>query len=241
MPVTIPPLTPMASMRFDRVEPVIAHLSPVSILEIGCGQGSVGARLARHADYVGVEPDALACTVARQRLVGSTGKVVHGDHTRVAAGSRYDVVCAFEVLEHIEHDDDVLAEWIEFIRPGGHIVLSVPAWPSRFGPMDTAVGHFRRYSPDDMAGVLRRAGLIDIKIMLYGWPLGYVLEFARERIARGRADHQTVEERTAGSGRLFQPSAILGPIVRVGTLPFRYIQRIAPGRGTGIVAVATRT
>jgi hypothetical protein len=91
-----------------------------------------------------------------------------------------------------------------------------------------------------MSGLLRRVGLINERVLLYGWPLGYLLEFTRERVARRKvnAEKLTVAERTAGSGRLFQPSLMLGPAVRTGTLPFRYLQRIAPTHGTGIVAVA---
>lgn len=240
---TTVPLTPMGSLRYDLVQRVITGLAPKTILEFGCGQGAVGARLAARTEYLGIEPDAESCAVARQRLASATGRVVHGDHTNLPVGSQYDLVCAFEVLEHIEHDEKVLAEWTEFIRPGGHIVLSVPAWPSRFGPMDTAVGHFRRYSPRDMAGVLERAGLLDVSIRLYGWPAGYVLEFVRERVARNRrarAENATVAERTAGSGRLFQPRAALGPVVRASTLPFCYLQRLVPNHGTGIVATARR-
>jgi SAM-dependent methyltransferase len=237
----IPSLTPMASLRFDLVERLIADVASRSILEIGCGQGAVGVRLAAQADYVGVEPDEQSFAVARERI--AAGKVIMGDHTCVPAGSLYDVVCAFEVLEHIEHDADALADWIRFVRPGGHIVLSVPAWPSRFSPMDTLVGHFRRYSPDDMRDLLYRTGLVDGRVLLYGWPLGYALEFTRQRISRRKADRSTettVADRTAGSGRLLQPSAFLGPALRVGTLPFRRLQRFAPHHGTGIVAVATR-
>lgn len=239
---TAAPLTPMATLRFDLINRVLADISPDTILELGCGQGAAGARLTDRARYVGVEPDPQSCAVAQRRLAGR-GEVLAGDHTSVPAGSVYDLVCAFEVLEHIEHDEKVLAEWVELVRPGGHLLLSVPAWPGRFGPMDTAVGHFRRYSPADLTGVLERAGLTEVRVMLYGWPLGYMLEFTRERVARRRShttEEQSVAERTAGSGRLFQPSAMIGRAVRAGTLPFVYLQRLVPDHGTGIVAVASR-
>lgn len=243
MQISPAPLSPMASLRFDLVERIFAELAPRTIVELGCGQGAVGTRLAAGARYTGVEPDHESCEVARSRLAGTTGQIIAGDHTCLPSDAVYDVVCAFEVLEHIEHDEKALTDWVTLIRPGGHLVLSVPAWPSRFGPMDVAVGHFRRYSPDGLTNVLRGAGLTDVRVLLYGWPLGYGLEFARERLARQRASHtqaMTVAERTACSGRLFQPTAMLGPVVRTATLPFRYVQRLAPTRGTGIVAVAAR-
>lgn len=68
---------------------------------------------------------------------------------------RYDVVsrimvCAFEVLEHIEDDKEALAERVTDVRPGGQLVLSVPAFQERFEPMDRHAGHFRRYSPEEL-------------------------------------------------------------------------------------------
>ncbi len=66
------------------------------------------------------------------------------------AGRQFDVVCSFEVLEHLEDDAAALAGWATFIKPGGHLIMSVPGFAERFGPMDENVGRFRRYSPADL-------------------------------------------------------------------------------------------
>jgi len=244
MPATIPPLAPLAALRFDVVHRTITALAPRTVLEIGCGQGGFGARLATVARYVGVEPDAQSYAVARERIEPRNGSVISGDHLAVPAGSRYDVVCAFEVLEHLEHDEAALADWIKLVRPGGQIVLSVPAGPERFGPWDVKVGHFRRYSAEDMRKLLVHAGFEQPRVTLYGWPLGYALEFARDKIASRQAKRtqdQSVAERTASSGRQLQPTTrLMAYTIRAGTLPFRYVQRIQPKRGIALVAVATR-
>jgi SAM-dependent methyltransferase len=233
----------MGTLRWDLVQRRLAEIRPRTVLEIGCGQGAAGARLASMSEYVGVEPDPASCQVAKRRIAPLGGRVVRGDHTAVPAGTRYDLACALEVLEHIEDDKGALADWVEHVRPGGHLLLSVPAWPHRFGAMDRLVGHFRRYSPEEMHELLSGAGLTEVSVRLYGWPLGYALEAVRNRVAAGRAEQvrQTpVEERTAGSGRLLQPRALVGAAVRAGTAPFRYLQRARPRHGTGIVAVARR-
>ena len=49
-------------------------------------------------------------------MAAAGGAVLHGDHTAVPAGSSYDLVCAFEVLEHIEDDAAALADWVR-LRP----------------------------------------------------------------------------------------------------------------------------
>ena len=260
MTAPLPPLAPRAWLRWDLVDQLVAELRPATILEIGCGQGSMGARLARRADYLAVEPDPDSYAVAEARVAASGGTVLAADHTGVPAGRRYDLVCAFEVLEHLADDAAAVADWATLVRPGGHLALSVPAFARRFGPMDTRVGHYRRYDPDQLAARLVGAGLVEPRVQVYGWPLGYALEAVRNRLdarhlaaeagaaeagaaeaGAAEAGALTPEQRTAASGRHQQPGG--GPVgraIELATLPFRYLQRLAPDRGTGLVAVATR-
>jgi SAM-dependent methyltransferase len=240
----LPPLTPRAWLRYDVVSRLLDGVPAGTVLEIGCGQGSMGARLARRGQYVGVEPDQASCAVAASRVTAAGGSVIHGDHTAVPAGSTYDLVCAFEVLEHIKDDEAALADWVSFVRPGGTLLLSVPAFQARYGVTDEQIGHYRRYEPDELAGKLRDAGLADPRVTVYGWPLGQVMEAVRNKVDERRLAaqaHLSPEDRTAASGRTFQPpNTKVGLAVQVATTPFRYLQRVAPTRGTGLVAVATK-
>jgi SAM-dependent methyltransferase len=236
----LPPLTVRGSLRWAVVEPVLRRLAPRTVLEMGCGQGGVGARISGFAAYVGVEPDEASSAVARSRVEPRGGIVVHGDHTALAPGARADVLCAFEVLEHLEDDRELLSRWVGLVRSGGSVVVSVPAWPDRFGPSDELVGHYRRYTPESLRELLEAAGCTDVRVRLYGWPLGYALEALSNRLAArrlGRAP-DSARERTAMSGRFLQPTGG-GALLRVGTAPFRALQQLAPGRGIGLVAVAT--
>jgi SAM-dependent methyltransferase len=239
-----PPLAPRAWLRWDVVERVLDDLRPTTILELGCGQGAAGARMAARAAYLAVEPDETSRAVATARIEPLGGTVLAGDHTAVPSGRTFDVVCAFEVLEHIEDDASVLAEWRAFLRPGGHLVLSMPAWQSRFGPMDEQVGHFRRYDVESLRELLERTGFTDVRTTLYGWPLGYALEFVRNTVARRElaAAAGSMAERTASSGRFRQPkdASVTGRVVALATWPFRRVQRLSPSRGVGLVTVAAR-
>ncbi|HKT04196.1 MAG TPA: class I SAM-dependent methyltransferase [Rugosimonospora sp.] len=240
----LPPLAPSARMRWAVVRSIVAGLRPASILEIGCGGGGFGARLAGMAPrYTAVEPDPTSYRLADERITPRGGTVINGDHTRVPAGEGYDLVCAFEVLEHLAEDEAALADWVRLARPGGYVLLSVPAGPQRLGAWDRAVGHFRRYSPEQIAGRLTGAGCVRPQVRCYGWPVGYLLENLRNRIAGrdGAQPGSTVEERTASSGRQLQPSRRLtGAAVTVATAPFTLLQRLAPRHGVALVAVAQR-
>ncbi|MEO3744169.1 methyltransferase domain-containing protein [Plantactinospora sp. B5E13] len=243
--VADPPLPPRAALRWQVVRRIVTQRRPASILELGCGLGAVGTRLARMATYTAVEPDPRSYQVAYQRISPLGGTVCNGDHRQAPTPGRYDLVCAFEVLEHLADDAAALAEWLPLVRPGGRLLLSVPADPERFGAWDALVGHYRRYSAGQLRQRLAEAGATEIRLVHYGWPLGYLLDTVRDRWAGGPVGNavpgETAEERTSTSGRILQPSGVLaGGMIRMAVSPFAMLQRMRPDRGPGLVAVATR-
>jgi SAM-dependent methyltransferase len=239
----LPPLAIRARLRYDVVARVVADLAPRSVLEAGCGQGAVGARLAAVAEYVGVEPDAESFAIARSRIEPRGGTVVNGTVEDLEPGRRFDLVCAFEVLEHIEDDVAALTQWAGRVAPGGHVLLSVPADQERFGPLDELAGHFRRYDEESLAEVARQSGLEVVSTPRYGWPLAHALEGVRNVLGARRARRErtiAIDQRTAASGRTAQPvRSAAGRAIELGTLPFRSAQRLRPDRGTGLLLVAT--
>ena len=244
-PTAAPPLAPRAWLRWDVVDRIVGEVAPATVLEIGCGQGAFGARLAARAAYTGVEPDEAAYEVARRRIEPLGGSVIHGTDAAVPAGAEFDLVCFFEVLEHIRDDDEALRRWVRLARPGGHVLISVPAFAGRFAPMDVQAGHYRRYDPDELRGRMVASGLEDVRVVVYGWPLGYALEVVRNRVSRrslaAMAQVPSPEEFTAASGRTLQPTRpLLSASIAAATLPFRRLQRLAPTRGTGLVALGRR-
>jgi len=242
----LPPLSPNGWLRWE----VVSRLLPpgrLDVLEMGCGQGGFGARLAQRYRYVGVEPDAVSCTVARARVAaaGGGGEVRQGDESVVAADELFDLVVAFEVIEHIEDDASALAAWASHLRPGGWLRLSTPAWQKRFGPADETVGHFRRYDPPVLRSRLAGAGLTDVELVHFGAPLGYVLEAGRNAVGKRRLaspeSSASMAERSEASGRTLQPSTSWSATAaRLGTLPFRKLQNAFPGTGPGLVARARK-
>ncbi len=237
------PLTPNAWLRYD----ILTRMLPAAardVLEIGCGQGALGVRLAQRCHYLGLEPDQASCAVAEQRMSAAGTGEVRNIGLDGLGPQQFDLVCAFEVLEHIDEDAAAVRDWTARLRPGGWLLLSVPAHQRRFGPADELVGHFRRYDPPAMEALLASCGLTDIEIRQYGFPLGYVLEAGRNLIARRRlaaAPARSAADRTAASGRLLQPAGrTRGAVTRWGAAPFRVLQRAFPGTGTGLVVLARR-
>lgn len=199
-------------------------LPPGSVLEIGCGQGAMGTLIARDHEYVGVEPDAESFAVARARL---------GDRVMCATdadvGGRFDVVCAFEVLEHLEDDRAAVERWRDH---GRSLLVSVPAHQRLFGATDRRVGHYRRYDPETLRELL--SDFKHVEIHSYAFPVGYPLLWVGRMLAGESASR---EQGTASSGRWLQPKT------RARTLaaaPLALIQRPFEhtSLGTGLVALA---
>ena len=231
------PLSLSAWLRYDAV----MRLLPAKIetvLEIGAGLGSFGAMLAERYEYVGLEPDLQSYEVAAERI-GDAGRVLFETVEEFQPDHQFDLVCAFEVLEHVEEDRVVLAEWLRLVRPGGYVLLSVPLRRDGYGAWDRKAGHYRRYDRGDIVGVMESVGLQSVETFAYGFPLGRLLEVARNVVAsRERADERSMVERTAKSGRQIQPPAWAGAMTRAVSAPFRAVQGAFSGTelGTGIVA-----
>jgi SAM-dependent methyltransferase len=206
------------------------------VLEIGAGLGSFGALIAEKHDYVGLEPDRRSYETAVERLAGR-GAILN-ETVEEYEGEPFDVVCAFEVLEHFEDDRRVLAGWLRHLRPGGHVLLSVPYPRDRFGPWDVRAGHYRRYDRSDIVETMDAAGLSSVETVVYGFPLGRAMEIGRNAVARLDAKRGSMEELTASSGRQYQPPPWAATATRLASSPFRLAQRpFAASRfGTGIVA-----
>lgn len=243
--MTLPALTLSAWLRYRLIQRLLADLHGVNdVLEVGPGEGALATRLAPRFAYVGVEPDARSASVARQRLerVGA-GTLVEGDLSALDPEATFDLVCAFEVIEHIEDDAGALLTWRSRLRPGGSIILSTPAHPGRFDAGDRLAGHFRRYEREGLAGLLRSTGFDEVVVWSYGFPLGYVLESVRNVLARRQEPKLgSMAQRTAASGRYLQPPQALGWVTRAFSAPFGLAQRpfLRTELGTGLVARARR-
>jgi SAM-dependent methyltransferase len=235
--MTTLPLTVTAWLRWDAVQPLLPATGG-RVLDIGAGTGTIGSFLADRYEYVGVEPDPISHTVASERI-GTRGVVRNIAIEKLDPAGDFDLVCAFEVLEHIDDDADALSLWSRHLRPGGSIIVSVPRGRDRFSEGDARLGHFRRYDPPELAGKLRDAGFTSVETVVYGSPWGNGQEAVRGVVFRLRPSVKPLAERTAESARFLQPPAWGAHATHAISVPLRYIQRPLASRdvGTGVIAV----
>ena len=144
-------------------EKIKPHLG-ARTLEIGAGLGTITRHLVDRALLVALEPERLYVERLRNRFAGMPNvEVVHGDAARdedllPLRDRRLDSVVLSNVLEHIPDDVDALRRFARVLRPGGNVVLVVPALAELFGEIDAAVGHHRRYDKRTLEKALTSAG-----------------------------------------------------------------------------------
>ncbi len=241
----VAPLTPNAWLRYDLLTRMLPASTSATCSRSAAAREPLGVRLAQRYQYVGLEPDQVSWAIAQRRVSAAGRGEVRNIRFDALGPEQFDLVCAFEVLEHIEDDAAAVREWTARLRPGGWLMMSVPAHQGRYGPADELAGHFRRYDPEVMTALLTNCGLTDIEVREYGFPLGFALEKALQpdRPAPGYSPRTPgavpLAERTAASGRLLQPaSRRVGVATRYGTAPFRLVQRGFPDTGTGLIVRA---
>lgn len=134
--------------QFQMVVPFLAG----EVLEVGGGIGNFTPQIAAVATFVtSLEPNEycfrqLAEKIAPVKNAAAHRATVESLHQVIPPGKKFDAIVLMNVLEHIRDDAAVLAELAKFLSPAGRIVVLVPAGQWAFGPADTRLGHYRRYT-----------------------------------------------------------------------------------------------
>ena len=194
---------PRFVLRRHRVLPLVDRLPAGRVIEVGCGSGALLRELAQRGhECVGLETSPDAVEVAGQMLAGFPKARVLAKGEPDWEGT-FDLLMAFEVLEHIEDDHAALREWVRWLKPGGKVILSMPAHMAMWSQRDAWAGHYRRYGQEDMINLAKAAGLKVEKLECYGFPLSNLTHWLGNVSVRGQdyaGGGMSQEEATAASG-----------------------------------------
>ena len=131
-----------------------------SFLEIGCGTGYVLAGIKEafpEIQLYGSEVYTAGLGFAAMRAGNAT--LFQMDAREIPFKDEFDVIGAFDVLEHIDEDERVLQQLYRAVRPGGGIILTVPQHPFLWSQQDKAACHVRRYRKHELKKKVEAAGL----------------------------------------------------------------------------------
>lgn len=148
-------------------------------LDLGCGPGGFLEGLAeRSAFVVGTDPD--LASLARSRATDTAPRVASLAGALPFRDGAFELVCLFDVLEHLDDEQSALREARRVLAPGGTLALSVPAYPWLFSNNDRVAMHRRRYTRRSLRAVVEAAGFEVVRnthanVLLAPWIVPIVL------------------------------------------------------------------
>ena len=156
--------------RRSILKSVITRYAPrsgtLNILEAGCGTGGNLAMLAELGALEAFEFDREAREKAARKSAVDVKFGRLPDKVPYPPGY-FDIIGAFDVIEHIEDDAGSLARLRQHLAPDGRLIMTVPALPWLWSQHDITHHHFRRYTKGQLEGILRQAGLTPVLLTYF--------------------------------------------------------------------------
>lgn len=227
-------------LRRARIVRLLNQLPPGDLIEAGCGAGALLDDFSASGfRTIGFETSPTALKMARLLAIRSGRMQMIADSADPAWEGSKDIVCAFDVLEHIEDDVAAIDQWMHWLRPDGWLMISVPAHRRRWSSGDEWAGHWRRYDRSDLVALLQSRGLSIVHLECYGFPLANLTEWygakTYRRLLAERGGGISKREASANSGVERADASRLFRLVN--TLPGRFALRTC----LWLQAVAART
>ena len=215
---------------FNLLQRHLGERRDLEVLDVGCGTGYNLPLLSRFGRARGVDMSPEALDFCRRR--GVTDVTLHTAGELPFSDASFDLLTAFDVIEHIEDDRAALREFRRVLRPGGWMLIYTPALPWLYNEHDRIVHHKRRYRRAELGEKISEAGY---RLEHLAYVNGLVLPLVL--LARGLAGLR--------SGQSHQEMEIPGPVVNGLVTALCYLEEPLVRRdlvpiGMTLVALARR-
>lgn len=128
-------------------------ISQPRILDVGCGSGMNLSALSRYGDVFGVDSSPEAIKFCKKRNLKNV-KLGYIEKTGFPANS-FDLITALDVIEHTKDDQKSLKELYRILKPGGYLIVTLPAYQFLWSQWDVVLQHYRRYNVNLLTKLLK--------------------------------------------------------------------------------------
>ena len=209
-----------------------------SVLDVGCGTGVVLGGLEQAGMVAcGLDMHMPGLNLARRRV---SGLLVRSGAATVPFVRQFDWVMLCDVIEHLDDDVACLKSAADAVRPGGHLLITVPADPRSWSRYDEVIGHKRRYSSRSLTAAMTRAGLVVRCLRYFNAPL-LIVQRLHRRLATGGSPSEPDDRQAVVRRTLRVPPAPLNALCTAISAVERNVCRLAFPCGASLIAVESRS
>lgn len=213
----------------DRALPPVEGRKP-RLLDMGCGTGMFLQRQNSDREIYGLDFSREALSFTRGRGVE---RLVCADSQRLPfASASFDAVTAFDLIEHVEGDDLLIAEVNRILRPGGILLATVPAHPFLWSDHDVALHHQRRYRMNEFKRLFD-ASLWNEKRLTYS----FCAIFPPAAVVRTLMRSIASDDRDASADTRPTPAWLNGLMMGVHRVENAWLERFDAPMGLSIMTV----
>lgn len=210
------------------------------ILDIGSGAGNMAHHLAQYGQVFGLDYNPRPLPVAQQRglpvMQGSGNELPFSTNT-------FDLVALLDTVEHIPDELGVLYECTRVLKPGGKLIVTVPAFMWLWSQNDTLNAHQRRYTAPELASKLGQHGF-QVLHKSYNNFFAFPLAAGLIMLRRGRAEPKLASPHFDDDAYQVEmeaaPPLVNSVLTAVGNVEAALIQRLALPIGTSIICLARK-
>lgn len=161
------------------------------VLEIGAGTGNLSSHFLKHTPFFITDGDAKLVEQMKKRFAAK--KNIYLRKLNILKEppkefyNKFKTVITINVLEHLEDDEKALQHMYSLIKPGGKLLVLVPAMKFAYTRFDKQLGHYRRYKKKELTELLQQSGFV-INDMYYFNIVGLVSWIIRDKVERSNVD-----------------------------------------------------
>lgn len=137
-----------AAIITDTIKYRITNAAPLSILNIGSATGRTSEILQEFGNVISVEYDLESVEFCKNIL--KTPVINASINNLPFPNEKFDLVCAFDVIEHVKDDENAISEMYRVCKPSGSLFITVPAFQFLWSAHDEINHHYRRYKKSDL-------------------------------------------------------------------------------------------